>query len=423
MDLSRQNRMNLFRSSYFCLLAFLCIPLCAHFEDLKIDSEIAILMNADNRKVLYQKNADRPNPPASITKIATMLYTLKEAADQLDVKIEADQSCIGTITSEMQKGMSYKHPPHWLIVGGTHMTIKKGEQLTLEELLYGLILVSANDAANVIAKFVSGSISQFMVDLNDYLEEIGCTNTHFCNPHGLHFPKHMTTAYDMAIITSEAFKYPLFRKILSAEKYPRSSLKQTKDPFMYNEDKLLKPGQPHYYPYAIGGKTGNHTEAQRSLVEIASHNGRNLIAIIMQSPHRDTTYQDAKKLFEAAFAEKQVTDVYLKKGLQPFKQKIEGIKKPLKVNLKENVELSYYQSEKPKVTGEIRWIVPALPIQKGQVVAELILKDENENLLKECALYAAHDVKIHSSFFMAILIGLTGLTAIAFLTRKFYFSS
>ncbi len=423
MGLSKQNRMNFFTFTYFCFLAFLSIPLCAHFEDLKVDSEIAILMNADNRKVLYQKNADRPNPPASITKIATILYTLKEAGDQLDVKIEADQSCIGSITAEMQKGMSYKHPPHWLIIGGTHMTIKKGEQLTLEELLYGLILVSANDAANVIAKFVSGSISQFMVDLNDYLEEIGCTATHFCNPHGLHFPKHTTTAHDMAIITSEAFKYPLFRKILSTEKYPRSSLKQTKDPFMHNEDKLIKPGQIHYYPYALGGKTGNHTEAQRSLVEIASHNGRNLIAVLMQSPHRDTTYQDARKLFDAAFTEKQITEIYLKKGLQPFKQKIEGIKKPLKVALKENIELSYYLSEKPKVAGEIRWIVPALPIHKGQMVAELILKDENGTLLKECALYAAHDVKLHASFFTALIIGLIGLVALVFLAKKFYVSA
>ena len=157
--------------------------LFADLKDVQVESEIAILMNADTKQVLYDKNAYERTAPASITKVATALYTLKEVGEDIHVKIEADQDCIGSITAEMQKGMDYKHPPHWLVIGGTHMSVTKGSRLTLEELLYGLMLISANDCANIIAKYVSGSISQFMTDLNDYLEEIGCENTTFPKSH------------------------------------------------------------------------------------------------------------------------------------------------------------------------------------------------------------------------------------------------
>ena len=227
-------------------------------QNISVSSGVAFLINADTKQVLYEKNSDLKTPPASITKIATALYALKEVGEDIHVKIEADQDCIGSITADMQKGLDYKHPPHWLIIGGTHMSIGKGAKLSLEELLYGLMLISANDCANIIAKYVSGSISQFMTDLNDYLEELGCENTSFRNPHGLHLPNHYTTARDMATITCEALKYPILRKIIGAEKYLRPSIEKDKDAWIFNKNLLLRPNQKFFYPEAIGGKTGNH---------------------------------------------------------------------------------------------------------------------------------------------------------------------
>lgn len=368
--------------------------LFANFQDVELKSEIALLMDLDTHHVLYEKDADRITAPASITKVATALYALKEIGDDLKIKIKADQDCIGSITDQMQKDMNYNHPPHWLVIGGTHMSIAKGDELTLEELLYGLMLVSANDAANIIAKYIGGSISQFMADLNDYLEEIGCRNTHFRNPHGLHLPNHQTTARDMALITAEAAKYPIFRKIISADRYVRpSSAKE-----IYNFNLMIRPDQKYFYPYAIGGKTGIHSKAKSSLIALASHNGRNLVAVLMQCPEKTDTFEDAKILFEKAFSENPIQEVYLKKGPQPFKQFVTACNKKLHTYLDADVTLSYFPSEKPQVRGEIHWHYPSLPIHKGDVVATLALKDEHEHLLKEVSLLASHKLAKNPPF-------------------------
>ncbi len=368
--------------------------LFADFHDIELKSEIAFLMDLNSRHVLYEKNADQVTAPASITKIATALYALKEIGDDFKIKIKADQDCVGSITDQMQKDMNYNHPPHWLVIGGTHMSIAKGEELSMEELLYGLMLVSANDSANVIAKYIGGSISQFMADLNDYLEEIGCEHTHFRNPHGLHFPNHQTTARDMALITAEAMKYPFFKKLISADRYVRPSSSKE----IYNFNLMIRPDQKHFYPYALGGKTGIHSKAKSSLVAVASHHGRDLVVVLMQCPEKTSTFEDAKALFEKAFSENQIEEVYLKKGPQPFKQFVTACNKKLYTYLESDVALSYFPSEKPKVKGEIYWHDPKLPIHKGDVVATLSLKDEQEHLLKEVQLLASHKLSKKSLF-------------------------
>lgn len=397
-----------------CLLLLGSVCLFAQIDNVEIQSEIAILMNVDTKKVLYEKNAHQKTPPASITKVATALYALKEVGDELDVKIEADQDCIGSITDEMQKTLNYKHPPHWLVIGGTHMSIAKGEKLTLEELLYGLMLVSANDAANIIGKYVGGSISQFMVDLNDYLAEIGCKNTHFRNPHGLHLPEHYTTAYDMALITCEALKYPLFKKIINTERYLLPNRAKDKKGLILNSNPLISPGQKHYYPHAIGGKTGTHSHALNSFIGVASHKGRNLIVVLMRCPSKNNLFEDARHLFDAAFNEGIIEETYLKKGAQLFQKQIEGAKHPLKTYLKDELQLSYYPSEKPEVKGEIHWLKDDLPINKGDYVADLRLTDSEGNVLKEEQLFAANTLKEKNSlgriaYYCFFIIGITAL--------------
>lgn len=366
--------------------------LLGDLSELDLKSEVVLLINQDTGKILYEQRAHEPFAPASITKIATALYALKELGEDLNEVVEADQDCIGSITAEMQKGMDYRHPAHWLVIGGTHMSIAKGNKLSLEELFYGMMLISANDCSNIIAKYVSGSIKQFMIDLNDYLEQIGCKKTRFQNPHGLHFPNHYTTAYDMGLITKEALKYPFFQKIFSTEKYVRPSKEKEKDNTIWSSNMLLRNGHHLYYPHVIGGKTGKHSEAKNSLVAQAELDGRRLIAVLMQCPVLNDVFVDAKKLFKAAFQETLTEEVYLQKGSQPFKQEIHGAKKTLKTFLKEDIKLSYFPSEKPNVKGEIHWHAERAPIAKGDVVATLILKDENEQILKKTLLYAQNKV-------------------------------
>ncbi len=396
--------MTKFWAIFFSSILF-CSASCA--LDLNLEAESALVINVDTQAILYEKNANQKLPPASITKIATALFALKEVGDDLDVVLSADQDCVGSITEQMQKTMNFNYPPHWQVIGGTHMGIARGDKLSLEELFYGMMLVSANDASNMIAKYVSGTIRQFMFDLNDYLEELGCENTLFLNPHGLHFPKQVTTAKDMALITSEALKHPFFRTIIQTQK--RGKLK--------NSNYLVREDSSYYYPYAIGVKTGFHSDAKHNLVTAAERDGRTLLAILMRCP-AGSKFEDARKVFQAAFAEKLHKEVYLEKGQQQFKYKIEGVRKPLKTYLEEPVTLQYYPSEKPQVKGTVYWHSPALPILKGDVVADLILKDERDVVLMEVPLRAYQKIaplsfkKIRTFFvwmFAILILGFLGI--------------
>ncbi len=399
------------------LFLFLAFKLDAQIQDLDIHSDIAILINVDNQRILYQKNIDQITPPASLTKVATALFALKEAGGDLQIKIEADQDCVGSITSEMQKGMEYKHPAHWLVLGGTHMSIAKGDTLSLEELLYGLMLVSANDAANIIAKYVSGSIPQFMSDLNDYLEEIGCKHTVFRNPHGLHFPQHVTTATDMALIFNEALKYPKFCEIIQTSRYQRPSLAKSGNAWIANSNLLIRPENRFFCPFVTGGKTGVHNDAQMCLVESAHFQDRSLVLVLMRCSQADQAFEDAKLLFEKAFQEEMVNDLYLKRGAQPFRYQLKAVKKTLRAFLKEDVRVKYFPSEKPSVTGEIHWDCEP-PIAKGDCVGQLKLKDEHGVLLKEVNLYAQNAISLkNSSKFWIYFLLVLGLAVVAILAN------
>src|SRR5262249_25642973 len=138
----------------------------------------------------------------------------------------ADREALASITPEAKRQSNYRSPPHWLETDGTHVGIKKGEELSLYDLLHACLIASANDASNIIAQSLGGTIPQFMDEVNAYLKEIGCKNTHFNNPHGLHHPDHYTTAYDLAMMAKEGLKDPVFRKIVSLMRHscPRTNL-------------------------------------------------------------------------------------------------------------------------------------------------------------------------------------------------------
>lgn len=382
-----------FRFLSFLFILFFSFTLRADLP-VTIDSEVAFLMNIDTDQVLYSKNADRIIAPASMTKIATALFTLKELGEgDLDVMIEADQDCVGSITPEMQKSLNYKHPAHWQVIGGTHMQIAKGDKISLEELLYGMLLVSANDASNVIAKYVSGNISTFVREMNQFMIELGCENTHFRNPHGLNYPKHHSTAKEIALITQEALKYRLFKKIVATPKMV-APIKGT----LTNSNLLVVPSSRYYDPRAIGVKTGTDVESKAgySLASAFTHEGRNLLLVLSQVPSIEARYQDTLKLINAAFSEKLEKQTFLKKGPQPFSYRLQGFKKVVKTELKESIELEFYPAEKPQLKASIHWHPPALPIKKGDVVADITLIDAKEKVWAKAELFALKSVRIFS---------------------------
>lgn len=365
--------------------------------DLSVNAEAAILINAESGAILYEKNAHVLHYPASTTKIATAIYALQEASDHLDVMIAADQECIGTVTEEALRRSNYTMPAYLLIPDGSHIGIKRGEVLSLRDLLYGLMVASGDDAANVIAKYVGGTIPKFVQEMNAYAQKAGCRSTTFYNPHGLHHPKQLTTAYDMAILTREALKNPIFREIVATVRYTRPKTNKQEASTLIQTNHLLRNG-PYSYPKAIGVKTGYYSLAGHNLVAAAKDGDRTLIAVLLKGERKET-FRDAKKLFEAAFSQPKVQRTLLRKGPQKFVMELPGAQKPIKSYTKEDTALQYYPAEEPEIKCLLVWDQNVqLPVAKDQLLGELVLKFGDGQTFQSVPLYAVEDVTASLAF-------------------------
>lgn len=360
--------------------------------DLELFAKGAILINADTGAILFEKNAYEKMFPASITKVATALYVLQGNPD-LEELITAKQEAIASITPQAKRQSNYRSPSYWLETDGTHMGIKKGEMISLNDLLYGLMLVSANDAANVMAQHLRGNIPDFVEDLNQYLLKLGCKNTHFCNPHGLHHPEHVTTAYDMSLVAREAMKIPLFKKIVSTYKYivPETNLQQPRTLVQLNH--LLRPSSPYFYPKAIGIKTGNHSISGKTLIGAAKNEERNLIAVILGCSSNADRCKDAHALFEAAFKEQKFNRKLLTKGVQNISKQLVGAKKTLIPYVNEDINYQYFPSEEEQLKLLVKWDIPSLPIHSDQKVGLVQVVNAKKVILKEVPLFATEEIK------------------------------
>lgn len=369
-----------------CVSVVLARPL-----KVEISAPSAILMNAETGAILYAKNIHERQYPASITKVATALYVLEKKGHQLDALLEASQNALKTVPAHDRQAPDSKHPSHTLEHDGTAMRLLPGERLPLYSYLQGLLLCSGNDAANVLAEYTSGSIEQFVAELNLYLQSHGILETHFSNPHGLHHHEHWTTSYDMALMTRLALKHPTFREIVKSTKYecPPSN-KQPQRTFAQH-NKLVKPG-PYFYPRAIGVKTGYVAKAGHTFVGAATHEDRTLIAVLLNCPESQHRFRDSIKLFEAAFKEKLISRTLFAKESDHFNLKIKGAKESLEVVLKEDLVLHYYPAEEPAFKAEIVWNKVKFPIQANEVVGALRLVGEEDKILKQLPVFAVHDV-------------------------------
>lgn len=382
----------MYRFSLISIYLFIGQSIQAEQLALSVNAESAIMLNADTGTILYEKNSDKLQFPASTTKIATGAYALKIKGDNLEEKITADQESIASISEQAKKKANYTLPAYWIEQGSTHMGIKKGEILTLKDLMYGVMIYSANDAANVVAQNIGGTIPDFMKDLNAWLQEIGAKNTHFMNPHGLHHPKHQTTAYDMAILTLEAMKNPMFRQIVSTIHYTRPKTNKQESTTLVQGNRLLKKGQYHYAK-AIGVKTGYTSAAHHNLVAAAKDGDRTLIAVLLNTPERGDMFKDAVKMFEAAFAQVKVERVFLPKGKQKFALDIPGADRQLQTITVKDITMTYYPAEEPKVKALLFWNSLNLPVIKDQKVGELRLVQDDGTVIRIENLYAADEVK------------------------------
>jgi len=369
------------------LIFFLLYITCwAQPLQVEIHSRSAIMINAETGAVLFSKEPHQRAFPASTTKVATALVLLDREAVDLAQKISVSREAL------RYKPLNKNDPPYGLESGATIMGLRAGEIVSLESLLYGLMLASGGDAANVIAEaYGGGSIPSFMEEMNSYLKKMGCMNTHFVNPHGLSHPDHYTTAYDLMLIARRAMQFPLFQKVVSALSYHKPATNRQPEVILYQNNPLLKKSHRFYYPKAIGIKTGYTALAQSTCVAAASHAGRTLIVVLLGSENREGRFIDARALFDAAFAEKLTKRTFFEPG-SLFHRPLQGRKNSLQAHLTKQISLSYYPSEEPQCRIFVRWLPLPLPIQQGQKVGEVQILTQDNTILAQGDLLSDQEV-------------------------------
>ena len=248
----------------------------------------AVLMTQDKGEVIFEKDPDEKRYPASMTKILTVLIALM-FVDDLDETVTVSETAVNVPADS------------------STMYLKADEEIRLIDVIYGTMLLSANDGANVIAETVSGDIPRFVDLMNKTAETLGCTNTHFVNPHGYHDENHYSTARDMAIIAREAMKNDVFREIVGTTVYqlPRTNKQRARTITTKTEYMLMgsedSPNQ-YYYEYATGIKTGSHSNSGYCFAGSASKDGVDLISVVMFTG-RKARWADTIKLMNYGFSQ------------------------------------------------------------------------------------------------------------------------
>ncbi len=267
------------------LLIFLSLTIPCFANPPELKSEAAIIFETSTGNVLYQKNATEKLYPASTTKILTAIITIENC--NLDEIATVSKNAVDLVPSGYSNG-----------------GLIAGEKMSVKDLLYALMLNSANEAANVLAEHVSGNIDEFAKLMNEKANEIGCTNSHFTNTNGMHDENHYTTAADLALIADYCMKNETFREIVSTYTYPLPSTNKysKNDRIMKNTNQLLNPLSKNYLSSAIGIKTGYTSQAGNCLIAAVEKDGIELISVTLKagSSSKESSYRfsDSKALLE-----------------------------------------------------------------------------------------------------------------------------
>lgn len=257
----------------FCLVLAFAAPAAYALDAPELNGKAALIIDLDSGEVLYELNKDQQRAPASLTKIMTTLVAL-EALERgqftLDDIVTAQPDCLTGLAED-----------------SSNAGITPGAQISVKDLLYCTMIHSANEACNVLATYVSGSISAFVDQMNQKAAELGCVNTHFMNPNGLPAENHYSSAYDLYLMTAEAMKHPLFMELANTQSYQSDNPAVNYGAVMNNSNALISPNSyyakagNYLYEGASGVKTGYTNAAGYCLVSTAQRDGINVMAIAM----------------------------------------------------------------------------------------------------------------------------------------------
>ncbi len=357
-------------------------------NNLEINADAAILIDATTGEILYEKNSNKKEYPASITKIMTALLAFE--------------------ANKMNEIITFSHNAIFGIEpGSSHIALQEEEQITMEQAIYALLLRSANEAALGIAEQIDGSVEKFAEHMTVRAKELGCKNTNFLNPNGLHNENHYTTAYDMALIAKEALKFPEFKKVIKTTYYeipPTNKQQETR--YLYGQHQMIKPPSIYVYEGCEGGKTGFTDEAQNTLVTYAKRDNTELIAVVFQCKGAQH-YEDTIKLFDYGFSHYKTVKL----------SSINEISQTIPV-IKETNSTTNIASILAKPTDDIYKTVPidfdmskitktidcpknvTAPINKNDIVASITFYYENIPL-KTVELLADHSVILEEDVILA----------------------
>lgn len=361
------------------LLSLLALPAGAEEEDLKLFCTHAILMDANYGEILYEDSAYEKAYPASLTKVLTALLVI-EAIEEGSISADT----MVTAGDTTNQGMT---------AGASTANIKVGETLSVEELLYCLLLPSANEAANVLAVAVDGSIEAFVEHMNRRAGELGCKGTHFTNPNGLHEDEHYTTAYDLVLMMTKALEYDLFRTIIGTVSHTVPATNLSEERLIYNTNGLISNWYYSGYVYdkCIGGKTGTTDQAGRCLVAAAEDGDTLLVSVILGSgPMEQEGYDkprqgqlvESTRLLKWGFSNFQ--RVTITKGDEPVaKVAVTLSREADEVNLKPQGSITRtLPIDMDLDLIETRITIPyesvEAPVEEGQVLGTMTLSYEGE---------------------------------------------
>lgn len=258
-------------------------------SELSLYSPTYVLMEKNTGKIIHQKDMNKRMYPASTTKLMTAILAMEHC--KLDDVATVSYDAVFTVPS-----------------GYTNAALQVDEKLTIENLLYVLLLPSANDAANVLAEHIAGSVESFATMMNTKAIELGCTGTNFVNPSGIHDENHYSTAHDLALIGQYAMKFDTLMNIINTKDYtlPTTEKYDKTDRQFFTTNNLLKPGyKRYYYEYATGLKTGYTKPAEDCIVASAKKDNLEFIAVVLGCPILDNgvhqKYLDCKTLFDYGF--------------------------------------------------------------------------------------------------------------------------
>lgn len=258
-----------------------------------VRAESALLVSLDNGQVLYSKKADAKRYPASLTKIMTALLIIENTKDLKSEKITVSENAIKSLLGTDSS------------MGG----LKAGEVVTAEQMLYILLMSSANEGAEAIAEHYGKTRDEFINMMNERAAKLGMKNTHYVNPHGLHDDDHYTTVNDMYILVKEALKHSIFEEVVCCRRYDLAATNKNPPRTLTTTNLLMLAIYPeYYYKYAEGIKTGFTDEAGRCLVSTAIKDGYSYLCILMKSTAYDSSnnyvrheFPDTSKLYDWAF--------------------------------------------------------------------------------------------------------------------------